>query len=189
MLQCQVWMPEASRSRRNRDLDVSSPSPSPMYIRLIQRQVAQVSDSETGRKVVLMLSWKQGKARGVQKGPCVACVSRKESCVWEDGKALCDGFWKRKVMCNLSGWKPCQVKVKRKGRSIIDSDEDALDKCHDLIILISNWYFPITHHFQKITLWNYLWINHLPSHQYTIPLRTSHHHYQVIKRCSASMAS
>ena len=51
MLQHQVRMPEASRSGRNRDLDVSSPSPSPVYIRLIWKQAAQVSDSETERKV------------------------------------------------------------------------------------------------------------------------------------------
>ena len=29
-------------------------------------------------------------------------------------------------MCDLSRWKPCRVKVKWKGRSIIDSDEDML---------------------------------------------------------------
>ena len=108
--------------------------------------------------------------------------------------------------------------------------------CHDLIILISNWCLPITHHFRKITLRNHLWTTHLPSHpnkaihntvmiwlssypidicqlltiskrlpfgtifgqpifpyipthRYTIPLRTSHSPYQVIKRCSASIAS
>ena len=46
MLQRQVWMPEASGSGRNKDSDVSSPFPSPMYIRLIWKQAAQVSDSE-----------------------------------------------------------------------------------------------------------------------------------------------
>ena len=46
MVQCQVRMLEASRSRRNRDSDVSSPSPSHTYIRLIWKQAAQVSDSE-----------------------------------------------------------------------------------------------------------------------------------------------
>ena len=35
MLQHQVWMPEASKSRRNGESDVSSPSPSPAYIWLI----------------------------------------------------------------------------------------------------------------------------------------------------------
>ena len=45
-IQCQVRMPEASRSRRNGDAEVSSPSPSPAYIRLIRRQAAQVSGSE-----------------------------------------------------------------------------------------------------------------------------------------------
>ena len=42
-LQRQVQMPEGSRSGRNRESDVSSPSSSPAYIRLIWRQVAQVS--------------------------------------------------------------------------------------------------------------------------------------------------
>ena len=51
MIQHQVWMPEASKSRRNGESDVSSPSPSPAYIRLIQKQAAQVSDLETERKV------------------------------------------------------------------------------------------------------------------------------------------
>ena len=46
MIQHQVRMPEASRSRRNGESDVSSPSPSPTYIRLIRRQAAQVSGSE-----------------------------------------------------------------------------------------------------------------------------------------------
>ena len=46
MLQHQVQMLEASRSGRNGDSDVSSPSPSPAYIRLIQKQVAWVSDLE-----------------------------------------------------------------------------------------------------------------------------------------------
>ena len=46
-IQCQVRMPEASRSGRNGDADVSSPSPSPMYIRLSWRQAARVSGSET----------------------------------------------------------------------------------------------------------------------------------------------
>ena len=35
--------------------------------------------------------------------------------------------------------------------------------CHDLIILISNWCLPITHHFRKITLRNHLRTTHLPS--------------------------
>ena len=53
---------------------------------------------------------------------CVACG---ESCVREDGKASCDGCQKRKVACDLSGRKPRGAKAKRKGGSIIDSDEDA----------------------------------------------------------------
>ena len=47
MLQRQVRMLEVSRSGRNGDSDVSSPSPSPAYIRLIWKQAAQVSGSET----------------------------------------------------------------------------------------------------------------------------------------------
>ena len=46
-IQREVWMPEASGSGRKGDEDVSSPSPSPAYIRLIQRQAARVSASET----------------------------------------------------------------------------------------------------------------------------------------------
>ena len=68
----------------------------------------------------------QGKARGVWKGPCGACVAHGESCFQEDGKALCDGCWKRKVTCDLSRQKLRGVKVKWKGGSIIDSDEDVL---------------------------------------------------------------
>ena len=63
--------------------------------------------------------------------------------------------------------------------------------CHDLIILISDWYLLITYHFWKITLWNHLRtpiFPHIPTHRYTIPLRTSHRH-QVIKCCSASMTT
>ena len=67
-----------------------------------------------------------GKAGGIQKGPCRACMSRGESCVHEDGKASCDGCWERKVACSLSRWKPRGAKAKCKGGSIIDSDEDAL---------------------------------------------------------------
>ena len=37
----------------------------------------------------------------------------------------CDGCQKRKLACNLSRRKPRRVKVKCKGRSVIDSDEDA----------------------------------------------------------------
>ena len=44
-IQREVQMPEASGSGRKGDEDVSSPSPSPAYIRLIQRQAAQVSNS------------------------------------------------------------------------------------------------------------------------------------------------
>ena len=53
------------------------------------------------------------------------CVTRGESCVREDGKASCDGCRKRKVACDLSGRKLRGAKAKRKGGSIIDSDEDA----------------------------------------------------------------
>ena len=67
----------------------------------------------------------QGNAGGIWNSPCGACVARGESCVREDGKASCDGCRKRKVTCNLSGWKPPRAKAKRKGGSIIDSDEDA----------------------------------------------------------------
>ena len=37
----------------------------------------------------------------------------------------CDGCWKGKVACDLSGRKPCGAKAKRKGGSIINSNEDA----------------------------------------------------------------
>ena len=47
------------------------------------------------------------------------------SCVHEDGKAACDGCQKWKVTCDLSGRKPRRAKVKRKGGSIINSDDDA----------------------------------------------------------------
>ena len=50
LIQYQVQMLEASRSGRNGELDVSSPSPSPAYIRLIQRQAAQVSCLEMEMK-------------------------------------------------------------------------------------------------------------------------------------------
>ena len=53
MIQRQVRMPEVSRSRRNGDSDVSSPSPSPAYIRLIQKQAAWVSGSETERNFII----------------------------------------------------------------------------------------------------------------------------------------
>ena len=46
-IQREVRMPEASGSGRKGDEDVSSPSPSPAYIRLIRRQAALVSASET----------------------------------------------------------------------------------------------------------------------------------------------
>ena len=36
----------------------------------------------------------------------------------------CDGCRKRKVACDLSGQKPRGAKAKRKGRSVINSDED-----------------------------------------------------------------
>ena len=71
-----------------------------------------------------MESRKQGKAGGIQKGACGACVARGESCVREDSKAPCDGCQKWKVACDLSGQKPHGAKAKRKGGSIIDSNED-----------------------------------------------------------------
>ena len=117
MLQCQVQMPEASRSRRNGDLDVSGPSPSPAYIRLIWKQAAWVSGSENGRIFLLTESQKQGKAGGVWKGPCGACVICGESC---------DGCRKWKVACDLSQCKLHGAKVKRKGGSIINSNDDML---------------------------------------------------------------
>ena len=46
-IQRKVRMPEVSGSGRKGDEDVSSPSPSPAYIRLIRRQAARVSASET----------------------------------------------------------------------------------------------------------------------------------------------
>ena len=46
-IQHEVRMPEASGSGRNGDAEVSSPSPSPAYIRLIRRQAAWISGSET----------------------------------------------------------------------------------------------------------------------------------------------
>ena len=49
----------------------------------------------------------------------------KSPTVCEDGKASCDGCRKQKVACDLSGRKPHEVKAKWKGRSIIDSDDDA----------------------------------------------------------------
>ena len=55
---------------------------------------------------------------------CSACVAHGESCVCEDSKASCDGCWKWKVACDLSGRKPYGAKAKWKGGSIIDSDED-----------------------------------------------------------------
>ena len=108
-------MLEVSGSRRNRELDVSSPSPSPTYIRLIQRQAAQVSDLENRRKNINRFS-EQGNAGGVRKGPCGACVSHREPGVREDGKMSCDVCRRRKVTCNMSGWKLCGAKAKRHGR-------------------------------------------------------------------------
>ena len=67
-IQCEVWMPEASGSGRNGDEDVSSPSPSPAYIRLIRRQAARVSFSETESKGLLTES-ETGKSQ-------VWCVCR-----------------------------------------------------------------------------------------------------------------
>ena len=46
-LQHHAWRPEASGSGRNGDSDVSSPSPSPVYMRLIWKQAAWVSGTET----------------------------------------------------------------------------------------------------------------------------------------------
>ena len=70
----------------------------------------------------------QGKDGGIWKGPCGTCVAHGESCIQEDGKALCDGYWKRKVACDLSGRSLCGAKVKWKGRSIINSNKDTLGK-------------------------------------------------------------
>ena len=67
----------------------------------------------------------QGNAGGIRKGPCGACVSLGEPCIWEDGKASCDACQRRKVACDLSGQKLHGVKAECKGGSIIDSDEDA----------------------------------------------------------------
>ena len=71
-IQREVRMPEASGSGRNRDEDVSSASPSPTYIRLIRRQAAQVSVSETESKGLLTES-ETGKSWGYPEGP-VWCV-------------------------------------------------------------------------------------------------------------------
>ena len=68
MIQRQVRMPEASRSGRNGESDVSSPSPSPAYIRLIGRQAARVSGSETEIEDLLMES-ETGKSRGHPERP------------------------------------------------------------------------------------------------------------------------
>ena len=127
LLQHQVWMLEVSGSRRNGESDVSSPSPSPTYIRLIQRQEAQVSvlEVEGKNRIFVNLFSEQGNARGFRKEPCGACVSCREPCVWEDGKASCDTCRRWKVACDLSGQKPHRSKAKQKGGSIIDSDEDA----------------------------------------------------------------
>ena len=64
------------------------------------------------------------KAGGMRKGPCRACVSHGEAYIQEDGKALCGTCWRWKVVCGLSEWKPHRVKVKHKGGSVINSDED-----------------------------------------------------------------
>ena len=53
LIQRQVQMLEVFGSRRNGDSDVSSPSPSPAYIRLIRKQAAWVSCSETERIVFI----------------------------------------------------------------------------------------------------------------------------------------
>ena len=68
MIQRQVRMLETYGSRRNGDLDVSSPSPSPVYIRLIQKQAARVSCSETERNILLMET-ETGKSWGPPEGP------------------------------------------------------------------------------------------------------------------------
>ena len=46
----------------------------------------------------------------------------------------------------------------------IEQTPDTFSICHDLIILISDWYLPITYHFRKITLQNHLQKTHHPSH-------------------------
>ena len=69
--------------------------------------------------------FEQGNAGGIWKNPCGACVSCGELCVRENGKASCDGCQRQKVTCNLSRWKPCGAKARRKGGSIIHFDEDA----------------------------------------------------------------
>ena len=73
-IQREVRMPEVSGSGRNGESDVSSPSPSPAYIRLIRRQAARVSVSETESKGLLTES-ETGKSRGHPEGP-VWCVCR-----------------------------------------------------------------------------------------------------------------
>ena len=57
-------------------MEVSSPSPSPAYIRLIQKQAARVSGMELGECFLRLIFLEQGKAGGIQKGPCGPCVLR-----------------------------------------------------------------------------------------------------------------
>ena len=83
---------------------------------------------KTGRKQLVNRFSEQGNAGGIWKGPCGACMSRREPCVWEDGKVSCDVFQRKKVVCNLSRWKPHGEKAKRKGGSVINSNEDAQGK-------------------------------------------------------------
>ena len=123
LLECQVQIPLASGSGQVGDRDVSSPSPSPTFMRLIQKQIAQVSGPEL-EVSMLLTCLERGNGKLSQKGPCATCASRGECCIWEDGKASCDACQRWKVTCDLSGWKPHSVKAKWKGGSIIDLDED-----------------------------------------------------------------
>ena len=69
-------------------------------------------------------------------------------------------------------WRTGQVKMTRCPESCgvkpIDRRPSVETVCHDLIILISDWYLPITYHFRKITLRNHLRTTHLPSHPKTL---------------------
>ena len=61
---------------------------------------------------------------------------------------------------------PTKILMTWPGLDILSHDDTAPCRihCHDLIILISDWYLPITYHFQKITLRNHLWTTHHTSH-------------------------
>ena len=87
----------------------------------------------------------QGKAGGVWKGPCGACVACGESCIWEDGKVSCDGCQKWKVACDLSRRKPHGAKAKQKGGSTIDSNDNVLGELEpkrpkvDPVLVVEIW--------------------------------------------------